>query len=335
MHGNYRHAEFFQGSSILITGGSGSIGTKLIQRLLQEELGVRRIAIFSRDELKQSELRKKLCNDDRLRWFIGDIRDLSRLNLALKGVDYLIHAAALKHVDIGEYNPTEFIKTNVYGSQNVIEAALQKNVKKIVALSTDKASSPINLYGATKLTADKLFISANNYATSDETKFSVVRYGNVSGSRGSVIPLFMKLLRDGSSIPVTDVNMTRFWITIDQAVHFILDSFIVMNGGELFIPKIPSMRLMDLVKALNAESNYYVTGLRPGEKLHEEMISIDDARQTVDYGDRYAILPNMPQWDFKFPDAKVAQLNGAYASNDNLQWVTVEEIQKFIDDFAE
>ena len=262
-------------SSILITGGTGSLGTALIRELL-ENTEVRRIAIYSRDELKQQTSRNIFNDDKRLRWFIGDIRDKSRLIQALHGVDYVIHAAALKQVDTGEYNPMEFIKTNVLGSQNVIDASIEAGVKKVVALSTDKASSPINLYGATKLTADKLFVAANNYSFSFGTTFSVVRYGNVMGSRGSVIPFFRQLAEAGKPIPITDLRMTRFWISLEEAVTFVLESLDLMSGGELYVPRIPSMRIIDLAHAISPNAIIEEIGLRPGEKLHEEMISADD-----------------------------------------------------------
>ena len=237
-----------EGSSILITGGTGSFGKAFITRLLAD-INPRRVVIFSRDELKQYEVRQQFGDDPRLRWFIGDIRDLHRLNRAMHGIDYVVHAAALKQVDTAEYNPWEFVKTNIVGSQNVIEASIDNGVKRVVALSTDKASSPINLYGATKLTADKLFISGNHYAASYETRYSVVRYGNVMGSRGSVIPFFRKLAAAGESLPITDFRMTRFFITLPQAVQFVLDSFELMTGGELYVPRIPSMKITDLAQA--------------------------------------------------------------------------------------
>lgn len=253
------------GSAVLITGGTGSLGTSLIKTLL-ENTKVKRVAVYSRDELKQANLKIEFNNDERLRWFIGDIRDIERLKRALHGVDYVVHAAALKQVDTGEYNAMEFIKTNVLGSHNVVEACIDSGVKKVVALSTDKASSPINLYGATKLTADKLFVAANNYSMAYGTAFSVVRYGNVMGSRGSVIPLFRKLASESKPIPVTDLRMTRFWISIDEAVKFIMDSFELMEGGELYVPRIPSMKLVDLVSAIAPDSKLIEIGLRPGEK---------------------------------------------------------------------
>lgn len=238
-----------KGSSVLVTGGTGSFGKAFVRTLL-DRYEPRRLVILSRDELKQYECRSLFDNDPRLRWFLGDVRDQPRLRRAMHGVDYVVHAAALKQVDTAEYNPFEFIRTNVEGSQNVVEAAIDAGVKKVVALSTDKASSPINLYGATKLCADRLFVSANHYAAAYETRFAVVRYGNVLGSRGSVVPLFKKLAADGQSLPITDKRMTRFWITLPDAVQFVIDSFDAMQGGELYVPRIPSMRMTDLAEAI-------------------------------------------------------------------------------------
>jgi UDP-N-acetylglucosamine 4,6-dehydratase len=249
-------------ASILITGGTGSLGESLIKYFLYETK-VRRIAVLSRDELKQQQLRNQFMNDSRLRWFLGDVRDLSRLKRAFHGVDFVIHAAALKQVDTGEYNPMEFVKTNVLGSQNVIDASIDAGVKRVVALSTDKASSPINLYGATKLTADKLFIAANNYSFTYGTTFSVVRYGNVMGSRGSVIPFFRDVAAKGKPLPITDLRMTRFWISIDLAVKFVIDSLEMMTGGELYVPKIPSMKITDLAQAVAPGVKLVEIGMRP------------------------------------------------------------------------
>ena len=316
-------------ASVLITGGTGSLGNALISRLLDASK-VRRVIIFSRDELKQHEMRAKFKNDERLRWFLGDIRDLDRLKLAFHGVDYVIHAAALKQVDTGEYNPMEFIKTNVLGSQNVIEASIDAGVKRVVALSTDKASSPINLYGATKLTADKLFIAANNYGAAYGTSFSVVRYGNVMGSRGSVIPFFRKLALEGKSLPITDARMTRFWISIEDAVAFVLDSFEIMNGGELYVPRIPSMKLVDLAEAVAPGAKFEEIGIRPGEKLHEEMISADDCRRTTIIGDRFVVNPVAAEWGYQKPKGKDFPEGTAYRSDTNDKWITREEIKKFI-----
>ena len=316
-------------SSILITGGTGSLGKSLIEELLANK-SVRRIAIFSRDELKQSQLRESYQNEDRLRWFLGDIRDLSRLKQALHGVDFVIHAAALKQVDTGEYNPMEFIKTNVLGSQNVIDAAIEAGVKKVVALSTDKASSPINLYGATKLTADKLFVAANNYSIAYGTSFSVVRYGNVMGSRGSVIPFFQKLAAQGLPLPLTDRRMTRFWISIEQAVKFVLDSFDLMSGGELYVPRIPSMKLVDLANAISPNAKISEMGMRPGEKLHEEMISADDSRRTLLLHDRYVVMPVVAEWGYVPPNGKSMDEGFAYRSDTNDLWMSQDDISEFL-----
>jgi len=318
---------FIDGASILITGGTGSFGQALVRRLLGSN--ARRIAVLSRDELKQFEMKNQF-HDDRLRFFLGDIRDSSRLDIALHGVDYVVHAAALKQVDTGEYNPMEFVKTNVVGSQNIIDACIRNKVKKIVALSTDKASSPINLYGATKLTADKLFSAANNYSQGYGTLFSVVRYGNVMGSRGSVIPLFRQLAKEGKPFPITDKRMTRFWITIDQAVDFVLESFEIMNGGELFVPKIPSMKIMDLAHAVKNDFSYVEIGIRPGEKLHEEMISADDSRRTIELMNRFTVAPIYAEWGYQPAVGKEVPDGFTYRSDTNNQWLTVEEIQKLI-----
>ena len=318
------------GKSVLITGGTGSLGKSLISHLL-ENTSARRIAIFSRDELKQHHLREKYQNNDRLRWFLGDIRDPDRLKRAFNGVDYIIHAAALKQVDTGEYNPMEFIKTNVLGSQNVIEASIDAGVKKLVALSTDKASSPINLYGATKLTADKLFVAANNYSQSYGTKFAVVRYGNVMGSRGSVIPMFQECARLGKPMPLTDKRMTRFWISLDQAVNFIMDSFRIMEGGELYVPRIPSMKLVDLANAISPGTEITEIGMRPGEKLHEEMISADDSRRTILLGSRYVVTPLVADWGYTTPLGTQMEEGFAYRSDTNDLWMTQDDIRKLIE----
>ncbi len=316
-------------SSVLITGGTGSLGKALIKYFM-ENTKVRRIAIYSRDELKQHNLRNEIGEDERLRWFIGDIRDLERLKRALHGVDYVIHAAALKQVDTGEYNPMEFIKTNVLGSQNVIDASIEAGIKKVVALSTDKASSPINLYGATKLTADKLFVAANNYSHSYGTTFSVVRYGNVMGSRGSVIPFWKSLADAGQPLPITDLRMTRFWISIEQAVQFVMDSLEIMNGGELYVPRIPSMRIVDLASAVAPAAKLEEVGMRPGEKLHEEMISADDSRRTFLVGDRYVVTPVVAEWGYEAPQGTPMAEGVAYQSQTNDLWMSKEDIRNFL-----
>lgn len=319
------------GSSILVTGGTGSFGKAFIDYALKN-FDPKRIVIFSRDELKQYEARQRFNDDPRLRWFIGDIRDRHRLTRAMHKIDYVVHAAALKQVDTAEYNPFEYVQTNIIGSQNVVEAAIDTGVKKIVALSTDKASSPLNLYGATKLAADKLFQSANHYAAGYETRFSVVRYGNVMGSRGSVIPFFKKLAAEGKPFPITDSRMTRFWITLPQAVQFVVDSFDQMVGGELYVPRIPSMKLTDLVEAIAPGAETYEMGIRPGEKLHEEMISEDDSRRTLLLDNRYVVLPTIADWgDFVVPAGDPLPDGFAYRSNTNDLWLSAADIQKLLE----
>ena len=324
-----RKISLLDSSSILITGGTGTLGKALIKHLLRETTA-RRIVIYSRDELKQQIVRAELGDDPRLRWFIGDVRDIDRLKRALSQVEYVIHAAALKQVDTGEYNPIEFIKTNIIGSQNVVDACIDVGVRKVIALSTDKASSPINLYGATKLTADKLFVAANNYSQSRGTSFCVVRYGNVMGSRGSVIPTWQSLARSGKRIPITDYRMTRFWLSIDQAVEFVLDSFALMKGGELFVPKIPSMKIVDLARAIANEVDFEEIGIRPGEKLHEEMISSDDSRRTVMVENRFIVTPLVADWGYEIPKGIKMEEGRAYQSNTNQDWISENEIREFL-----
>ena len=319
------------GSSVLVTGGTGSFGKAFIQELLDSH-DPHRVVIFSRDELKQYECRELFDHDPRLRWFLGDIRDLPRLNRAMHGVDYVVHAAALKQVDTAEYNPYEFVKTNIIGSQNVIEACIDAGVKKVVALSTDKASSPINLYGAMKLAADKLFITGNHYAAAYPTRFSVVRYGNVMGSRGSVIPFFRRLGEAGQSLPITDLRMSRFFITLPQAVRFVLDSFEMMHGGELYVPRIPSMKITDLAQAVVPGAAMHESGLRPGEKLHEEMISAEEGRRALRVGDRYVLQPDLAAWGYQAPLDGVPVAEGFhYTSDTNDQWFTAAEITKILE----
>lgn len=286
-------ANLLKDSVVLVTGGTGSFGRKFLKYAL-EFGGVRRIVVFSRDELKQFELQQQI-NDGRVRYFIGDIRDQARLERALHGVDYVVHAAALKQVPAAEYNPMECIKTNVLGAENLINAAINVGVKRVVALSTDKAVNPINLYGATKLCADKLFVAANNLSGPKGPRFATVRYGNVVGSRGSVIPFFHEHRKHGW-LPITDERMTRFWITLDQGVRFVASCLDVMQGGEIFVPKIATMKIVDLAKVMAPEAELRTVGIRPGEKLHEILIPKDEARNTRDHGELYVIKPNMQHW---------------------------------------
>lgn len=320
----------FTGASVLITGGTGSFGKTFLREVLDHH-DPRRLVVFSRDELKQYEVRRMLGDDPRLRWFIGDVRDRRRLDRAMHGVDYVVHAAALKQVDTAEYNPYEYVQTNVVGSQNVIDASIDAGVKKVVALSTDKASSPINLYGATKLCADRMFVSGNHYAAGYDTRFSVVRYGNVMGSRGSVIPLFRDLAEQGRSLPITDMRMTRFWISLPQAVRFVLESFDIMTGGELYVPRIPSMRVADLAQAVAPGAAMHEIGVRPGEKLHEEMIAPDDSRRTVRLGDRYVVMPYLGGWGYRAPsDGEAVEDGWTYRSDTNDLWLDVAELRELV-----
>ena len=320
---------FFENSSVLITGGTGSFGKAFLADLLEKH-NPQRVVIYSRDELKQYEIRQRLAtvDQDRIRFFLGDIRDLERLSMAMRGVDYVVHAAALKQVDTAEYNPMEFVKTNILGSENVIQAAIANHVKKVVALSTDKASSPVNLYGATKLTADKLFISSNHYAEAGGTRFAVVRYGNVMGSRGSVIPFFRDKAARGERLPVTDRRMTRFWITLQQAVQFVVDSFDDMNGGELYVPRIPSMKIIDLAHAIAPDAELVEIGVRPGEKMHEEMIAVADAPRTVRRADRYVVAPTLAVWGgYKAPEGDPVADDFSYSSDNNDLWLSVDVLR--------
>lgn len=319
------------GASVLVTGATGSFGRAFIARLLSEGR-VSRIAALSRDELKQYEMRQQFAGDPRLRCFIGDVRDPARLRRAMAGVDYVVHAAALKQVDTAEYNPSEYVQTNVIGSQNVIDACIDAGVTRVVALSTDKASSPVNLYGATKLCADKLFVAGNHYAAGSDTRFAVVRYGNVMGSRGSVIPFFARLAREGATrVPVTDPRMTRFWITLPQAVQFVLDAFARMQGGELYVPRIPSMRIADIASAILPDAEVDIVGIRPGEKLHEEMIGVDDARRTLRFNDHFVVQPVVADWGMKPIEGGEPVEDGfAFRSDHNDRWLTPNQLRSLI-----
>lgn len=326
----------FNGKAILVTGGTGSFGKAFVRTVLQR-YKPSRLVIFSRDELKQYEMNLEISDREypSLRYFIGDVRDQSRLEMAMSGIDYVVHAAALKHVPIAEYNPFECVQTNIIGAENVVRAALNKGVKKIVALSTDKAANPINLYGASKLASDKIFIAANNVAGSSGLRISVVRYGNVMGSRGSVLPFFRKLVASGADhVPITHPNMTRFWITLEQGINMVLSSFELMKGGEIFIPKIPSMKVVDLAAAIAPGVPQKVVGIRPGEKLHEVMVTGDDARNTVDLGDRYAILPTYHYWtsdEHLYADAERVPEDFSYSSEINSEWLDLEAFNDVIE----
>jgi UDP-N-acetylglucosamine 4,6-dehydratase/5-epimerase len=325
----------FDDKSILITGGTGSFGRRLVDTLLRNSRA-RRVIVFSRDEYKQYEMQQSLVplGLDRMRFFIGDVRDAERLELATRGVDFIVHAAALKQVPAAEYNPFECIRTNVNGAENVVRAALRNNVQRVIALSTDKAANPINLYGASKLASDKIFIAGNNLAGSSGTRFAVVRYGNVVGSRGSVIPFFRKLVADGTDhLPITDERMTRFWITLQQGVNFVVTSFTVMRGGEIFVPKIPSMKIVDLAKCFGPELPIRVVGVRPGEKLHEVMVTEDDSRLTLELSDRYVIEPAFAWWQrapYTASGAKPVADGFRFASDTNTDWLNAARLQTLL-----
>lgn len=321
--------------SILITGGTGSLGKQLTKTILKNWPQVKRLVIYSRDEQKQFQMAQEFPEKEypAIRFFIGDVRDLERLKRAFIGIDYVIHAAAMKHVHIAEYNPDECVKTNIGGAENVIKASLSSNVKNVVALSTDKACAPINLYGATKLTSDKLFIAANNIKGNQEIKFSVVRYGNVMGSNGSVIPFFMKK-RETGFLPITDLNMTRFNISLAGGVDMVLHAMYHAWGGEIYVPKIPSYKITDIAKAISPNCELKIVGIRPGEKIHEEMITPSDSFNTYDLGKYYVILPTQPIWDLnefiKINDAKLVEQGFSYNSGENTEWETVETLRSLI-----
>lgn len=322
----------FNNKVILITGGTGSFGKKCTEIILRKYTP-KKLIIFSRDELKQFEMAQMfpVSQYPCIRYFIGDVRDKERLNRAFHGVDYVIHAAALKQVPAAEYNPFEAVKTNILGAENIINVAIDQGVKKVIALSTDKAANPINLYGATKLCSDKLFIAGNSYVGRDDTIFGVVRYGNVVGSRGSVIPFFLRQKKTGV-LPVTDSRMTRFWITLEQGVNFVLRCLDLMVGGELYIPKIPSMNIMDLANAIAPECKTEIIGIRPGEKLHEVMVTRDDARNTIEYGDYYLIKPDFRYFSRRFNsnDGKPVDADFEYNSGTNSWWLTTEQLREMI-----
>ena len=321
----------FDGQTLLVTGGTGSFGHTFVGACLKHT-GLKKVIIFSRDELKQWEMQRAFDHDEHLRFFLGDVRDHARLRRAFDGVDIVVHAAALKQIPAIEYNPFEAVKTNIHGAYNVIDAAIDRGVERVIALSTDKACSPINLYGATKLVSDKLFVDGNAYAGGKKTRFAVVRYGNVVGSRGSVVPLFKELAKDGL-LPITDERMTRFWITLDQTVQFVLDCLERMHGGEVFVPKIPSMRVTDLARAVAPEAEHKIVGIRPGEKLHEELISLHDARRTLDIGSCYVIQPDMEWWssDTGYGGRQVPE-DFRYSSDTNTDWLDAETLRKMIAD---
>ena len=323
----------FDSKSILITGGSGSLGKALVRQLL-DNTGVRRIAIYSRDELKQFHMRSEFKDNSRLRWFIGDIRDKDRLVRAMHGVDYVVHAAATKIVPTAEYNPFECIKTNIHGAMNLIEACIDQKIKKVVALSTDKASSPINLYGATKLASDKLFIASNSsYASGHKTRFSVVRYGNVMGSRGSIIPFFMSI-KNQKIIPITDPRMTRFMISLEQGVNLVWHAFEDMLGGEIYVKKLPSIKVTDLARVIAPKAKHKIIGIRPGEKLHEQMIGIEDSYSTFEYKDHYKILPQIHDWSVdkkRIKKGKKVKDGFIYSSDKNSNWLTKKHFKTWID----
>ncbi|CCQ60391.1 UDP-N-acetylglucosamine 4,6-dehydratase (inverting) [Crocosphaera watsonii] len=328
--------EFFKNKSILITGGSGSFGKKCVQTLLGK-CNPNKVIVYSRDELKQYEMAQEF-NAPAMRYFIGDVRDRDRLRLAMRGVDLVIHAAALKQIPVAEFNPMECIKTNIHGANNVVDIALECGVDKVIALSTDKAVNPINLYGATKLAADKLFVAANNIVGPLKTRFAVVRYGNVVGSRGSVVPFFQKLIKEGATeLPITDPRMTRFWITLEQGVDLVLKSFERMQGGEIFVPKIPSMKITDLAEALAPGIPHQVVGIRPGEKLHEVMCPVDSAHLTLEFDDHYVITPTIGfVWDFNFTcnaleEKGISVVEGfEYKSDTNPEWLAPSDLQEIL-----
>lgn len=325
-------------SSILITGGTGSFGHSFLPMTL-EKYNPRRVIIYSRDEMKQWEMAKLYGDDERVRFFIGDVRDKDRLARALNGVDYVVHAAATKIVPTAEYNPFECVKTNVFGAMNLIDACIDEGVKRVIALSTDKASNPANLYGATKLTSDKLFIAGNSYAGHGDTRFSVVRYGNVMGSRGSVIPFFQSLVAEvAGEIPITDNRMTRFMITLEQSVNLVWHAFDDMVGGEIYVKKIPSMKLVDIASAVAPNLSHKIIGIRPGEKLHEQMIGFEDAPYTYEYDEYYKILPAIHNWNQdpnRIRGGYLVDPSFTYCSDNNLEWMGIDALRSWIATYDE
>jgi UDP-N-acetylglucosamine 4,6-dehydratase len=318
-------------SSILITGGTGSFGHTFVPKTLAK-YNPRRLVIYSRDEMKQWEMAKLYGNDERVRFFIGDVRDKDRLARALNGIDYVVHAAATKIVPTAEYNPFECVKTNVLGAMNLIDACVDQGVKRVVALSTDKASSPANLYGATKLTSDKLFIAGNSYSGGEDTRFSVVRYGNVMGSRGSVIPFFLSLA-DKGELPITDERMTRFMITLEQGVDLVWHAFDDMLGGEIYVKKIPSMNIVDVALAVSPTAKHNIVGIRPGEKLHEQMIGPEDAPHTYEYDEHYKVLPAIHNWSqdpARINNGKLVADDFTYCSDNNVDWMSINSLREWI-----
>lgn len=326
----------FDGASILVTGGTGSFGQAFIRRLLQNHRPTR-VVVFSRDELKQYEMAQSF-QSPAMRFFLGDIRDSERLNRALAGIQIVVHAAALKQVPAAEYNPIECIKTNIIGAENLINACIDQNIKKLIALSTDKAVNPVNLYGATKLCSDKLLVAANHLAGTGGPRFSVVRYGNVIGSRGSVVPFFKKFRDSGRKLPITDPEMTRFWIQLADGAAFVDRCLGLMRGGEIFIPKIPSMKITDLARAISADSDHEIVGIRPGEKLHELLLTRDDARNTIEFNDYYIITPGIHMWDsaerscvYGDEEGRPVASDFEYASNTNERWFDIEQLRAVIE----
>ena len=321
-----------ENSSILVTGGTGSFGSAFVPLTLKK-FNPRRLIIFSRDEMKQWEMAKKFDGDPRIRFFIGDIRDKDRLSRALNGVDFVVHAAATKIVPTAEYNPFECVKTNINGAMNLIDACIDQGVKRVVALSTDKASSPANLYGATKLASDKLFIAGNSYAATGDTRFAIVRYGNVMGSRGSVIPFFRSIAKTGV-LPVTDERMTRFMITLEEGIDLVWTAFSDMIGGEIYVKKIPSMKILDIAKAIAPSAKIKIIGRRPGEKLHEQMIGAEDAPYTYEYSGHYKVLPSIHQWNedaFRINDGIQVPIDFEYTSNKNESWMSPSDLKKWVE----